>query len=238
MELDIVVVFPVSDRQVGKGDIGCRKVGFKLIQGHPDAFKGILVRNDKDFAVGAAAYVDHRDLRKLLYPPCNDVGGEFRKMAEIPAFAQAYVHEERRDVGGACLEDFRAVHLRQRRHRAVDFFVGLDVKVIDIPALFEGQGYRGASVFRFRFYALKMVDLHQALPQGTDDCFVESPGGHARIGDLDCHIRDIHIRNEGDRKFPDSNQSENDEHQQDHGDGDGPVQQLVQHSVLFFDCDP
>ena len=230
VELDIVVILPVADREVGEVDVGCGDALLELSQRHAQARERLEVRDHEDLAVHPAAQVHHRHFRELLDALRDDILGEFAHPQEVASFvAERHVDVEGRDVRGAGLEDLGPVDARERAHRAVDHLVNLDIEQVDVLALFEREGHRGAAVLGLGADVLEVGDLHEALAQRPDDGVVELARRQLGRARLDGHVRDVHLRDQRHRQAADADEAQHHEDQQDHRDGDGTVQQLFQH---------
>ena len=232
MELDIVVILPVADREVGEVDVGCGDALLELSQRHAQARERLEVRDHEDLAVHPAAQVHHRHFRELLDALRDDILGEFAHPQEVASFvAERHVDVESRDVRSGGLEDLGAVDARQGSHRAVDLLVDFDVEEVQILPLLEGEGHRGAAVLGFGADVLEVGDLHEPLAERPHHGVVELARRQVGRGRLDGHVRDVHLRDQRHRQATDADEAQHHEDQQDHRDGDGTVQQLFQHGT-------
>ena len=230
-ELDVVMILPVAYGEVREHDVGGVDAVLELAHADAEPCQGLLVGHDEDLAVRSAADVHHRHFRELLDALGDDVLGELAHLQEVPAAVlEGHVDVEGRDVRRAGLEHLRALDAGQRSHRAVNLLVDLDVEIVDVPAFLEGQGHRRAAVHGLGADVLQVAYLHEALPQWFDHGVVHLARGHVRGGDLDRHVRDVHIGDERHGQPPDADDAQYDEHQQHHRHGDASVKEPVKHN--------
>ena len=234
LELDVVVVFAVADREVGERDVGRFDALLEITDLQAQAGERLEIGDHEDLALRPAAQVHHRHLRQLLDALGDHVFREFAHPQEIAArLAQRHVDIERRDVGGARLEDLGAVDARERSHRPVDLLVDFDVEIVDVLPFFEGERHRGAAVLGLGADVLEMGDLHERLAQGRDDGVVELARRQVRRRHLHGHVGYVHVGNQRHGQPPDADETQHHEDQQDHRDGDGTVQKLAEHVATF-----
>ena len=224
MELDVVVVFTVTDGKVGEGDVGGIDGSLELAHADSQTRQCVEVRHDEDLPFRSSADIHHRYLRELFDTLGYDILGELAHPEEIRSVLERHIDIEGRNVGGAGFEDFGAVDTRQSSHCPVDLLIDLDVKIINVTAFLEGECHCRASVHSFGADVLEVSDLHEALAQRLHDGVVHLAGGHIRGCHLDSHVRDVHVGDERDGQPPDADDAEDDEHQQHHRYGDESLQ--------------
>ena len=151
---------------------------------------------EQQFRGNGAAQVDHGYLGQLLDAFGDDLRGKTAQRREpigygmpfvpvpgrlIPPYGEVDI--EGRDVGGAGLDDLRALQVAgQRGDRTVDLLVHFDEQVVDVRALLEGQADNAVSFAGLAAQVGQLRQLDELLPQRGDDGFIQLPGRKTVFG--------------------------------------------------------
>ena len=237
-ELHAVLVLAVADREAAQRDVGPLEGAFDRRDRDACLPQFRLVRDDEDFGRHAAAHVHHRHLGQLFDALGDDLRGEAAQGREPLRYGvqlvlrgggafvpDGEVDVEGRDVGGAGLDDLRALQVAgQRGDRTVDLLVHFDEQVVDVRPLLEGEADDGAAFAGVAADVRKLRELDELPAEGYDDRLVQLARRDALRRNLDGDVGRVYVGHERHGQQAAAHDAQDDQDDGDHRHGDGPVE--------------